>query len=417
MLTGKSKIRLTFMLVAVISLGTALLSLSYMNRLAQRMEAIANKDARITALGESLSIRMLEARREEKNFIIYFDTLYISQNRRIMEEISHEIELAKSYAEPYAVQLDSIMFLISMYNGFVGRLAESIREDPRMLYRIQRQIVNYEEELRALAEKQRLDRGDLPDWTSDLNLSLLSATSAVSSEKARLFSDLRESSSRIMEFTQEIATEARISLAQHSEEGIQYSIRARRNTQTLLLIAGFLLAYLIIELPRQVFLPFRKTIRSLKALERGDTETQLPNLEAVDEVGELSRAIHSAIQRLRDYNTLRSEKIIEVQRDLTRIIEEVSEGVLILARNGAIVQMNSAARSLFSIEKDSVPTSVKDISPLGDLVFPKLQNVDKEGKQEVPLRINRRGNRKRTVQIIPNGDLDKRLSHVLIIIS
>ena len=417
MLTGKSKIRLAFLLVAAISLGTALLSLSYMNRLTQRMEAIANKDARIAALGEALSIQMLEARREEKNFIIYFDTLYIAQNRQIMQDIAREIQLAKSYAEPYAVQLDSIMLLITMYNEYVERLAESIQEDPRMLYRLQRRIVSYEEELRALADKQKLNTADLPDWTSDLNLSLLSATSAISSEKSRLFSDLRESSNQIMEFTQAIATNARISLARNSEEGIEYSIRARRNTQTLLLIAGFLLAYLLIELPRRIFMPFRKTIKSLKALERGETETQLSHIDSTDEVGELSRAIQSAIQRLRDYNVLRTEKIIEVQRDLTRVIEEINEGVFILAHNGAIIQMNGAAKSLFEIEKDAVPTSIKDIPLLGDLVVTKLPDIDKQGKQEVKFKVNRKGTRKKTAQIIPNIDLNNRLSHVLIVIS
>ena len=152
-------------------------------------------------------------------------------------------------------------------------------------------------------------------------------------------------------------------------------------------------------------------------MERGETETQLSHIDSTDEVGELSRAIQSAIQRLRDYNVLRTEKIIEVQRDLTRVIEEINEGVFILAHNGAIIQMNGAAKSLFEIEKDAVPTSIKDIPRLGDLVVTKLPDIDKQGKQEVKFKVNRQGTRKKTAQIIPNIDLNNRLSHVLIVIS
>jgi nitrogen fixation/metabolism regulation signal transduction histidine kinase len=194
-------------------------------------------------------------------------------------------------------------------------------------------------------------------------------------------------------------------------------MRARRNTQTLILIAGILLTYLLIELPRRVFMPFRKTIRSLKALERGEMEAPLPYIDSSDEVGEVSRAIQSAIQRLRDYNTLRMEKIVEVQRDLTRIIEEVTEGIFILAHNGVILQMNHAAKTMFGIEKDAVPTSIKDIPMLGERVFPNLADIDKQGKQEIHFKINRKGQRRKTAQIIPNIDLNNRLMHVLIIVS
>ena len=105
MISSKTQIRFALLVVAFISLGTSLLSLSYLNRMGRKIEIIANRDAKIVELGEILSVKILEARREEKNFIIYFDTLYIQKNTEILKQIRKDVNNAKSFASAYAEKL------------------------------------------------------------------------------------------------------------------------------------------------------------------------------------------------------------------------------------------------------------------------------------------------------------------------
>ena len=71
MLSGRGKIRVALLTVAAISVGTSFVSLFYMNRIIKRSKSIAEKDSRVAGLAEDISLKILEAKREEKNFIIY----------------------------------------------------------------------------------------------------------------------------------------------------------------------------------------------------------------------------------------------------------------------------------------------------------------------------------------------------------
>ena len=388
-----------------------------MNSMAKRMEQIATKDAKIAELGEKLSIRMLEARREEKNFIIYFDTLYVVQNKAIMATIRREVEEARKTAAPYVSKLDSIGIFLNAYDENIDRLVIAMQEDPRSLYRLQQQIINYEQELQTLAQSRKIDKEDLPSWTTDMNIALLSASSQLSAEKSRLFSDLRETSGRITQLTQDIAANARASLARNSESGIRYSLRARRNTQTLLLIAGLLLAYLIFDLPKRIFIPFRKIMRALKAIERGETETPLPSIVSRDEVGELSRSIQEAIHKLQAYNTMKTAKIGEIQRNLHRILEEIKESVFILTPDLSILYINDASKILFDIDRDMVSKSIKEIPSLWETLGDRMVGIERKGRFEIELKNKKRALRKKNAVLIPNIGKTGKLDNIIIIIA
>ena len=390
MLTAKGKIRVSLFAVAFIALGTSLLSLSYMTRMFRKIDAIINKDVKIADLGEAITIKILEARREEKNFIIYLDSLHIGNNRRILDEIQADVEAARGLGSEYAAEMDSITFYLGQYKKDMALLVTTIREDPRSLYRLQQQIINYEQELRALAEKRKIDVSDLPGWTSDVNASLVSAATKLSTEKSRLFSELRDMSNHIIRLAGDITQRARASLAESSAQGIRYSLKAQRNTMTLLIMAAILLAYLVVDLPRRVFMPYRKIMRFLQAVARGEPDWVLPDIQTKDEMGELSVSFRTAIEKLQYYNDLKASKIAELHRSFYRLMDEVSGAVLLLSPDLKILYMNDATAKLFDIDRERIGTTVKDLTPLWAVLNGNIVNIERKGKFELSLKLKKR---------------------------
>ncbi len=415
-MTSRGKIRFALLAVAFIALGTSLLSLSYMNQMAQRIDQIATRDAKIAELGEALSIQMLQARREEKNFIIYLDTLYIANTRDIIQEMRSSVLNAKAIAQNYVGKLDSIEALLQIYDSKVTDLVYAFQEDPRTLYNLQRQIMNYEQELRTLAKDRKLDLESLPSWSSDVNIALLSASAKLSTEKSRLFEELRGVGNDVMTLAQEIATRARESLAANSIQGMSYSVKAQRNTLTLILIAVLLLTYLIIYLPSNIFQPYRKIGKALLAIGRGESEFILPNMDVNDELGDLSRAIKEAIQKLHAYNELKTKKIAQIQRNLHRILDEVKEAVIILAPDLTILFLNNAAKVLFETERELISKSIKELEPLWQVVDWSVADLEKKGRYEVDLKLKKVEFKKKMVSIVPNIGSAGKLENILIII-
>ena len=415
MLSSRGKIRLAFLGVAFISLGTSLLSLSYLNRMTAKIEQMVKKDAKMAELGESISIKMLDARREEKNYIIYLDTAYIVNNRLILEDIERDVLSAKEISPAYTTKLDSISMLIGSYGQNIRQLAYAIQDDPRTIYRLQQQIINYEQELRSLASKRKLSVEDLPSWTSDVNIALLSASTKLSTEKAQLFSDLRDIGNRIIALSQEITVRARESMARNSAEGISYSVKAERNTATLLLLAALLLVFLIIYMPHKIFLPYRKISKALQAIGRGETEFQLPNIEAGDELGELSRSFQEAIQKLRTFSDLKTAKITQIQRNLYRILEEVEEAIIILSPDLTILYLNDSAQNLLDVDRDVVSRSIRDLNALWEMLNKSDVDLEKRGRYEVKMK--KMGIGKRRISIIPSASNSGKIDNIVIIIA
>jgi hypothetical protein len=416
MITGKGKIRLALMVVAFVSLGASFLSLSYMNRMAGRIQDIVGRDARMVQLGEMFSRKMLEARREEKNFIIYLDTLYIQKNRSIIQDIVQEVEWAKANTRGYAVELDSLDILLGRYVHLVDLLVGAYQEDPNVLFRMRRQINSYEEALANLAKRQNLDPEVLRAWRSEMTLDLLSETTKLTVEKSRLFIDLKDISSAFISLGERITVAARAAMREDGAQGIHYSVKAQRNTLTLLFVATLFLAYMVVALPRRIFLPFRRIIRSLNAIARGESETPLTNGDTGDEFGELSRSFQNAIHQLKVFNALKAEKIVEIDRNFRKVAEEMNEALLVLTPDLTVSLANKAARRLFSEKKDPTGAFLKDLPFAWEVLGDALEKVEKKRRIEFSVKLKKRDLKKRLVTLISTTDKSGKLENILVIL-
>ena len=400
MLSSKGKIRLVLVVAVSLSLITALVSLLYMNAMISRIRQITLRDARLVDLGRDISIKVLDARREEKNFIIYLDSTYIDQTLFIISKIESNVEQAREIAPEQIVRLDSISGLILAYKSDIAILRKTFEEDPRALSSLQRQLVDYEERLKKTVASNNLKEDSLPVWLSDLNILAVAATAKLSTEKARLLSDLRETTTTILALSGRIVEQAQSDLAQHSEEGVRYGFKAQRNTVTIFIITILLLAYLIIYFPRIVLLPFQRITKTLKAISKGETAFRIDDLEKGGEFTELYSSFHDAIYDLQVYNDLKTEKIVELQKQLRSTLDEIKEACLIISGDLNISYINESAKILLSVDDAILGKKLSDIQILWKILEEPLGASEVQRRLEINARVKRSDIRKRCVTIL-----------------
>ncbi len=416
MLSGRGKIRVALLTVAAISVGTSFVSLFYMNRIIKRSKSIAEKDSRMAGLSEDISLKILEAKREEKNFIIYLDSTYIENNRNIISGIRNDISLAKEVAKEYTPFLDSIDILATQYSKDIEFLIKYFREDPRALNQLQRQFINYEEELKKLAKRSKIKVDSLPFLSSDLDVLMLSANIKLSTDKERLINELRETSNLILKLSREITIQARQALAKNSAESILYGIKAERNAMVIFIITALLLIYLFFYLPNRIFQPYRRLIRTLKAIAQGEINFSFPETKAGDELQELSHSFQDTIAKLKQFNDLKTEKIGEGVRKLRLILESINQAVIILEPDLTISYVNKTAIELYSLNGDLINKPIKEIPVLWEFFGEALSDIETKGRTECSKKIKKRDFRKKCALIIPNLNEASKLEGILIIV-
>lgn len=414
--SGKTQIRFSLFIVSCIALGTSLFSVSYLNQMTDAIDRITYQDARMIQLGESISRQMLEARREEKNFIIYLDTLYLNNTTHILSELRSHIQHYQDSSRNIVSELDTIQGLLNQYEGLVLDLTEIYQEDPNTFNKLQSKLLDYEKSLETLAAKKKVPNEDIVSWMSTLNVTLVSANAKISAEKARHFSELKSISEAVVQKSQQIAEQARISLEQDTKEGLRYSTRAQRNTLTLIFLSGFLLLGLIIWFPKRIFRPYDQFIKALNPVSRGAAYSINPNLMMNNEIGKLSEAIETALRETQTQSMLKTIKIQSIQRMYRRLMEELDDAIIILDKDYHIVTMNNQALTWFHKDTDRMLKKLGDIPSLWEAVQPSLINIDRLGRTEMKfqskeLRLNRK--KISLIPILREGSL---LEYVILVI-
>jgi len=381
-----------------------------MNNMMHRIENITLQDAALTALGRDISIKMLDARREEKNFIIYLDSTYIRNTREIIEQVKVNIQEAKTLSPESSAELDSMDLLINEYDEDITSLVAIFQEDPKALTTIQKQVLNYETELRKTVQRGKVREDSLPSWISDLNVLMASAATKLSTEKAKLLTDLREKSDLILTIAQKITARAQSSLEEHGEEGVRYAALAQRNALTIFIITGILLIYLFFYFPHKILLPFRRMTKALNAIGSGDNAFILPEVQKGDEFSVLSHSFRDALNKLRYFNELKTDKIVTTKKQLTHTLEVIKEAVVILSSDLKITYINSAAKQLFSLDETIVNKNLENVSILWQIFGEEVKAIEDKQKVTLSKRIKKTDLKKRTICIIPvvnsNNDIE-----------
>ncbi len=142
----------------------------------------------------------------------------------------------------------------------------------------------------------------------------------------------------------------------------------------------------------------------------------MSNLNTNDEFGALSRSFQEAVNKLILYNEMKSDKIIELNRNMNHLIEEIHEGVVLLSHDLTILSINGAAARILNVKEEHKGKFLKDLPELWNLFEDLLENAEKKGRQEINMKFKKRDIKKRPVLIIPETAQNNKLENILIII-
>jgi PAS domain-containing protein len=371
-----------------------------MNSMISRINEITLKDAKLVDLGRDISIKILDARKEEKNFIIYLDSTHIGQAFNIISQIRSNVEEAEGIAPEHTATLDSIGFFLDEYESDVAILATTFQEDPRALSILQRQLADYEEQLKKTVGRNRIRQDSLPPWLADPNVLMVAASTKLSTEKARLLTDLRETSTAILSLSGRIVSQAQTDLAKHGEEGVKYGFKAQRNTLTIFIVTLLLLGYLIIYFPTYLLLPFQRITKTLKAISKGKTDFNITEVGEGGEFSELYNAFQGAIYNLKLYNDLKTERILELERQFRNTLDEVKEACLVLSYDLRVAYVNDSAVNLLGLKDEIIGQNLAEIPSLWNALQMPLESAENQRRIEITARLRKSDLRKRNITVV-----------------
>ena len=414
--TGKTQIRFALLFVTLIALGTSLVSLSYLNQMTKAIDRIAYEDARTLQLGESISRQILEARREEKNFIIYLDSLYLNNSLSLVIDLEQQIHDYRASSERTLTELDTIVKLLNRYENRVMEMSKMYTKNPHRFNRLQSNLLEYEKSAGNLALPGWVAKEEIIEWMSDSNPLVSTGHTIPLEEKVHHFVELKTLSDAIVQVSQNMVEQAKNTLETHTTEGTRYSIVAQRNTLALIFASGFLLIVLIVWMPRRIFNPYNSFIKSLRLLSLGGRSPAITHFSGQNnEIGELSRAIEKAMHETQNLSALKSAKIQSIQRMYRRLMDEVDDAVIILDRDFNILVMNNQALSWLNMD-DRNPVKLSDIPDVWDAVHPTLLNIQRAGRTELSFTSKALNLKKKQMILVPLLREGPALDYVVMVI-
>jgi nitrogen fixation/metabolism regulation signal transduction histidine kinase len=322
------------------------LSLFYISQINRLLDRIVNVDIEIIRLADDVTVTFLDARRSEKNFLLYRDTAYLTSARAGADHVDTICTSGRRLDTEVSAEFDSISRDIARYRVQLDTLAGLLQPGAN---------VSYPQALRRLrAEHERLL--DLAETTTDSTRrdSALAAAERLSAERelpvtgliGRVLNDqLRSTESRVTLHAAAIGTYAAQRTANSRNRAQQLSIWAQRNIATALILTLVVLIWVTITLPRGLVLPLKRIANTLGRAERGDLSAHV-KVRGRDELDQLARQLNRVLARLAENDGRKTSYIQLLEHRFRLLAADVAEGVLVFDRNPNLVFANAAVEPL-----------------------------------------------------------------------
>lgn len=158
---------------------------------------------------------------------------------------------------------------------------------------------------------------------------------------------------RLIELNQKEMIELGVRTRKISNEATYAVLVASLIAVALSIFAGFRFTKSIVE-------PAERLTETVRNIGRGKLDLKT-DIITNDEFGELSREFNKMTERLRKYDALNIEKILEEKQKAETIVENISDGIIVCNRENKIILMNDAARQLLNIEYSTAEKNYMDI--------------------------------------------------------
>jgi NtrC-family two-component system sensor histidine kinase KinB len=119
------------------------------------------------------------------------------------------------------------------------------------------------------------------------------------------------------------------------------------------LIAVALAIFASAQFTKSLVEPAERLTETVRNIGRGRLDLKIDVLTN-DEFGELSREFNKMTERLRKFEELNIEKILEEKQKSETLVQNISDAIIVCDKENRIILINDAARKLFNVKKENV---------------------------------------------------------------
>ncbi len=350
--TIRGRIAAGMFLAALLVLPAVIVALVYLGRMNAVVQQIVDSDLELVRLGDRITLTFVQARRNEKNFLLYRDSAYLAGSRASLAQVAllcgRGVRLAPDFAPLFrAIVSDAVVYQAQLDTLIARSRTEfsdaALRDFARL--RTQHQLL--------------LDMVDVSE-DSTVRDSLLRAADELIARMSGPTDGLlgRLLNERILRIEERIRARTD-SVVQHAVERTrenqrrarQLSAWGQRNIVTVLLLVVISLVWLVVTLPNRLVIPVKRIANAFVRAEQGDLDVHIP-LTTNDELGRLARQLNRVFARLREFDELKTQRIFALERRFRLLANDIAEGVMVIDRTPRVVFVNAAAASLLGRPPD-----------------------------------------------------------------
>jgi NtrC-family two-component system sensor histidine kinase KinB len=119
------------------------------------------------------------------------------------------------------------------------------------------------------------------------------------------------------------------------------------------LIAVALAIFASAQFTKSLVEPAERLTETVRNIGRGRLDLKIDVLTN-DEFGELSREFNKMTERLRKFEELNIEKILEEKQKSETLVQNISDAIIVCDKENRVILINDAARKLFNVKKENV---------------------------------------------------------------
>ncbi|MBN2466352.1 HAMP domain-containing protein [candidate division WOR-3 bacterium] len=342
----QTRIMLAMLLSSALVAPVIILSLFYISQINHLLDRIVNVDVELIRLADDVTVTFLDARRSEKNFLLYRDTAYLAAARTGAYRVDTICTRGRAIDSDVSPLFDSISQDIGRYRRQLDTLAALLGPGANIAYP--------QALLRLRNEHQRLL--DLAEATTDSlrRDSALAAAERLSAERelpvtgliGRVLNEqLRATETRVTFHAAAIGTYAATRTGESRDRAQQLSVWGQRNIATVLLLVLVALVWVVVSMPRGLVLPLKRIANALGRAERGDLSARI-KVRGRDELDQLARQLNRVFTRIRENDDRKTSYIQLLEQRFRLLAADIAEGVLVFDRTPNLVYANAAVESL-----------------------------------------------------------------------
>lgn len=362
-LSIKRRIFLAIMLAFILVLPVVGTSLFYFSNILENINTIIDQDVELGKITEDLSLTMLSIRRYERNYRALGSTKDRDKVLKLISEAESLIKEANEIAPPdIKISLDEMYYDLETYTNSFSGLTEFVSQNPPedRINNIVRSLsgsfdefrTNYLGILKKLVNASPAERDSIiakasesMNFFSNENLDNL-FSSGNTDLPSYIRENLENSGQRFLDKSKFVSDKSWENMLIHREESRKAEARAQRNLISILILTALISIIVITVLPKKIVRPITYFTQIMKRAGEGDFNVYA-NINTNDEIGVLAANYNLAIEKIRQFDSLKTAKISSQKRVTERLLEMLRTPVCILSSDYCAYYYNSAFATIF----------------------------------------------------------------------